>query len=60
MLLCLNNTMQVEAAVRLIEESCIFPPDNMLLKRIAKVATNYGESNADNGGIWQVGYDDIN
>ena len=28
----------------------------MLLKRIAKAATDYGVSNAANGGIWQVQY----
>ena len=51
----------MDAVLELIEMKCIFnifkQNDNLLLKRIAKVASDYGTSGDMNkGGIWQVGF----
>ncbi|XP_013385192.1 collagen alpha-1(VII) chain [Lingula anatina] len=58
-----RGTEVVEAVVDLIQSSCIFPNDNMLLRRIAWVETKDGTRNDSFtprhghphlGGIWQV------
>lgn len=58
-----NGKEVVEATVDLINESCIFDDDKLMLRRIAYVETTDGEDdhtfekngNDYYGGIWQVG-----
>jgi hypothetical protein len=50
----------VESVVSLIHESCVFPNDRLLLRRVAYFASNDGQDSSTyrpgfDGGIWQVG-----
>jgi hypothetical protein len=57
-----TGTEVVEAVVDLIQPTCIFPGDRLLLRRVAAVETDDGRDNrtfihdgaAFYGGIWQV------
>ena len=54
-----SGAQVVESVVNLIHESCVFPNDRLLLRRLAFVATNDGQDAGTfragfDGGIWAV------